>query len=131
MAAHRLVGFMPESPAFAGSYSPHAVLRYHAALCGLSRREAHREADRLIADLEMGDFARRPSYGFSQGMAQRLGLAVSMVNSPSVLLLDEPSNGLDPMGIVKLRELLIRLRDSGATIVISSHRLGEFVLPMS
>jgi ABC-2 type transport system ATP-binding protein len=58
-------------------------------------------------------------------MIQRLALAVALMNDPQLLLLDEPSNGLDPVGIVHLRDLLKRLRDSGTAIVVSSHRLGE------
>ena len=58
-------------------------------------------------------------------MRQRLSLGIALTNRPKVLLLDEPSNGLDPVGIIKLRELLKSVRDSGTAILISSHRLGE------
>jgi len=125
MEARRSLGYMPESPAFLSRYSAQAVLKYHGALLGLPRRAICDETDRLIHQLQLREFAGRACSGFSQGMKQRLGLAIALMNKPKVLLLDEPSTGLDPIGIIKLRELLKQLRDSGTTIVISSHRLGE------
>jgi ABC-type multidrug transport system ATPase subunit len=73
----------------------------------------------------MQDFVDRPCADFSQGMKQRLALAIAMMHDPQILLLDEPSNGLDPVGIIQLRDLLIQLGEAGTAIIISSHRLGE------
>ncbi|MGB9406782.1 MAG: ABC transporter ATP-binding protein [Terracidiphilus sp.] len=125
LAAHRSLGYMPETPALMPSHSPRATLRYHAALCGMSSRQCHAETDRLLDQLDLREVADRKCGRFSLGMRQRLSLGIALTNSPKVLLLDEPSNGMDPVGIIKLRELLKGVRDSGATILISSHRLGE------
>jgi ABC-2 type transport system ATP-binding protein len=116
---------MPESPALLASYSPRSTLRYHAALCGLSGNRCRDEVDRLLEQLDLKDVADRACGRFSLGMRQRLSLGIALTNRPKVLLLDEPSNGLDPVGIFKLREILKGVRDAGATILISSHRLGE------
>jgi len=123
--ARRGLGYMPEHSIFIGGYSAKATLRYHAALLGLSRGAISSQVDESIEQLRMQEFAHRPCSDFSQGMKQRLALAIAKMNQPQVLLLDEPSNGLDPIGIVPLRDLLKQLRDSGTTIIISSHRLGE------
>jgi len=116
---------MPEHPAFVERYSARAVLRYHAALLGLPAETIGPQVDRSVEELQMRDFVDRSCSDFSQGMRQRLALAIAIMSDPQVLLLDEPSNGLDPIGILQLRDLLKQLRDRGTAIVISSHRLGE------
>ena len=123
--ARRRLGYMPEFSAFQNRYSARAVLQYHGGLMGLSRSEISAEVDRLIHELKLQEFVNRPCSGFSQGMKQRLALAIALMNNPDVLLLDEPSNGLDPVGVIELRKLLKQLCESGITILISSHRLGE------
>ena len=119
------LGYMPEHPAFLGRYSAWATLKYHGALLGLSRQGISAQIDKLIEQLDMDEYIDRPCSDFSQGMKQRLALAIALMNDPRFLLLDEPSNGLDPIGIIQLRDLLKKLRDAGTAIVISSHRLGE------
>ena len=119
------LGYMPEHPVFLGRYSAQAILRYHGALLGLSRQAISLQIDKSIQQQQMQEFIDRPCSEFSQGMKQRLALAIALMNDPGFLLLDEPSNGLDPIGIIQLRDLLKQLRDSGTAIVISSHRLGE------
>ncbi len=123
--ARRLLAYVPESPVFLARYSARAVLCYHAALHGLSRGEIETETERLLQQVKLEEYARRRVGGFSQGMRQRLALAVALINKPKLLLLDEPSNGLDPIGVIELRRVLTELRQSGATVVVSSHRLGE------
>jgi ABC-2 type transport system ATP-binding protein len=123
--ARRSLGFVPEAPAFLTRYSARAVLKHHAALHGLSRPAITAQVDELLAQLRLEEYADRAVGGFSLGMRQRLALAVALLEQPRLLLLDEPSNGLDPMGVIELRRILTEVRQSGATIIISSHRLGE------
>ena len=119
------LGYMPEHPTFLGRYSAWATLKYHGALLGLSRQSISTQIDKLTEQLQMDEYIDRPCSDFSQGMKQRLALAIALLSDPRFLLLDEPSNGLDPIGIIQLRDLLMKLRDTGTAIVISSHRLGE------
>ncbi len=99
LESRQSLGYMPESPAFLSAYSARNVLRYHGALCGLPRRECFERVDGLLRQLELQDAAHRPCRGFSQGMWQRLALGIALVGNPRVVLLDEPSNGLDPSGV--------------------------------
>jgi ABC-type multidrug transport system ATPase subunit len=123
--AHAGLGYMPETPALLGRYSARDVLKYHGGLLGLSWRENRREVGRVLQTVELERDAHRACAGFSLGMKQRLSLGIAIMNKPRVLLLDEPSNGLDPIGIIQLRELLKQWSESGTTIIISSHRLDE------
>lgn len=123
--AHDGLGYMPEHPVFLGGYSARATLRYHGALLGLSGGALAAQVDKSVQRLQMQDFVDRPCADFSQGMKQRLALGIAMMHEPQILLLDEPSNGLDPVGIIQLRDLLTQLGEAGTAIMISSHRLGE------
>lgn len=81
--------------------------------------------DQVLELIGLQDALKKKVQNFSTGMKQRLGLAVALLHNPDILILDEPTNGLDPMGITKLREILFRLRDNGKTILLSSHILSE------
>ena len=117
------VGALIEMPSLYDHLSGHANLEVTRRLRGLpaSRTGAVLE----LVGLEAAD-ARRPVHQYSLGMRQRLGIALALLPDPELLILDEPTNGLDPNGIIDMRELLLRLqREHGITILISSHLLSE------
>jgi len=123
--ARRGLGYMPELPTFLGLYTPRKVLQYHGALAGIPRKEVKQRSDELLSRVELTAAANRRCATFSQGMRQRLALAVALIGRPRVLILDEPTNGLDPVGIAYVREMLLQLKGTGMTILVSSHRLNE------
>src|ERR671936_143559 len=115
------VGALVEAPAFYPSLSGRTNLDVLACLGGYPRTRI----DDVLAVVELGDRARDRVQTYSQGMKQRLGVAMALLPDPDLLILDEPANGLDPVGIVQMRDLLRQLRDRGKTIFLSSHVLGE------
>jgi ABC-2 type transport system ATP-binding protein len=84
-----------------------------------------RRVDEVLAEVGLADAARTRVGRFSLGMGQRLGLAAALLGDPPVLVLDEPTNGLDPGGIRWIRDLLRDRADAGATVLLSSHLMGE------
>ena len=122
MAAARKVGALLEAHGFYGNLSGRENLDLTRRLLGLPKSEI----DRVLAVVEMTADAGRRVGGYSLGMRQRLGLARAMLGAPPVLILDEPTNGLDPDGIADMRRFLRDLPGrTGATVLLSSHLLGE------
>ncbi len=124
-ARSRLAGLI-ETPGFHGTLDAETNLAWLARLGGMGAREARLEARRLLGVVGLEQVAKKPVRAFSQGMRQRLGIAQTLIGKPSVVLLDEPTNGLDPEGIAEVRALLFRLtREEGLTVVVSSHQLAQ------
>jgi len=123
--ARKAVGYLPESPDFYRYLTGRELVRFYAQLCGV-RREVL--ADRIASVLEsvgLHDAADRRVATYSKGMLQRIGLAQALVHDPQLLILDEPTAGVDPVGAAAISELLLKLRSEGKTILITSHLLGQ------
>lgn len=121
----RRVGHLIESPFAYSELTVRENIAASALLSGLDHEAAMREAGRAIDDFELGQWADRRTVGLSQGNRQRLGLASALVHRPSVVVLDEPANSLDPAGVVFTRGLLRRLALDGAGILVSSHHFDQ------
>jgi ABC-2 type transport system ATP-binding protein len=124
--ALRRVGALVEGPALYRSATARANLAIQAAALGLA--DDRRRIDELLDLVGLADRADDRVRTYSLGMRQRLGIALTLVGSPRLLILDEPTNGLDPRGIVEIRELVRRLPERGATVLVSSHLLAEVEL---
>ncbi|HSE09588.1 MAG TPA: ABC transporter ATP-binding protein [Nocardioidaceae bacterium] len=120
------VGVLPESPGYPRSQTSEEWLTYQGRLYGSSRPEAQKTARRLLDEVGLGDRAGSMIGGLSRGMRQRLGIARALVNDPSVVFLDEPTLGLDPLGQRQILDLVTRIaRERGVTVVLSTHILAE------
>lgn len=117
----RRVGAVVDSPQFSPDLSGRRNLQLLARTAGLPKARA----DEVLDQVGLADRARGRVGGYSYGMRQRLGIAAALVKQPDLLILDEPTNGLDPAGLTDVRELLVRLADSGVTVLLSSHVLAE------
>jgi ABC-2 type transport system ATP-binding protein len=126
-AALRRVGAMVEEPAFWKFLSGRRNLRYLAMAAGPAEDRDRRVArvDEVLAQVGLEAAADKKVKAYSQGMRQRLGIALALLGDPDLLILDEPTNGLDPQGMREIRTLLRSLADRGTTIFVSSHLLTE------
>jgi ABC-2 type transport system ATP-binding protein len=115
------VGALIEAPSFYPSLSGRTNLEVLARLGDFPRSRV----GQVLEVVELSDRGSDPVRTYSQGMKQRLGVAMALLPDPELLILDEPANGLDPLGIIQMRDLLRHLRDQGKTIFLSSHLLGE------
>jgi ABC-2 type transport system ATP-binding protein len=120
-AAIARVGSLVEEPKFFGAFTGRRNLELLADLADLPRTRV----DAVLDIVGLAGRADERVKGYSLGMRQRLGIAAALLKSPTLLILDEPSNGLDPAGIREIRTLLRQLADDGVTVVLSSHLLAE------
>jgi ABC-2 type transport system ATP-binding protein len=118
----RQVGALVEAPSLYGHLTGRENLEVTRRLLGAGKKQI----DRALGIVNLEQAAHRRVSGYSSGMRQRLGLALALLNEPELLILDEPTNGLDPAGMLEIRELVCRLvEELGVTVFLSSHLLGE------
>jgi Cu-processing system ATP-binding protein len=120
-AARRKVGYLPENVSFNAALTGREILAFYARLKG----EPVKKSLGLLERVGLGSASARRVATYSKGMRQRLGLAQALIGEPQVLLLDEPTTGLDPALRLSFYEIVQALRDRGATVVLSSHALAE------
>jgi ABC-2 type transport system ATP-binding protein len=120
----RRVGFLAENVSLYHR-SAAKLIRFYGALNGMRDPQLRQRTTEMLKELEITDVADRNAGKFSRGMLQRVGLAQALVNDPDLLILDEPASALDPLGRMRVREILLRAREAGKTVFLSSHLLSE------
>lgn len=115
------IGALIEAPPIYENLTAYENLKVRALLFGL----ADKRIEEVLSTVRLTDTGRKRAGHFSLGMKQRLGIAIALLNYPKLLILDEPANGLDPIGIEELRELILSFPAKGITVILSSHILSE------
>ncbi len=123
--ARQRIGYLPEQTYYYKFLSAEEILRFYARIFRLPKAEVETRIDAVLKLVELEDARKRPIKTYSKGMQQRVGLAQALINNPDLLILDEPTSGLDPLGRMKVREIILRLKNEGKTVFFSSHELGE------
>lgn len=123
--ARRSVGFLPEAPYFYRYLSGHELVRYYARLCGVGKANLEHAVESVIDLVGMTEAAHRRVGTYSKGMLQRIGLAQAIVHDPQLVILDEPTAGVDPLGSAAIAAIIRELKSRGKTILLSSHLLAQ------
>jgi ABC-2 type transport system ATP-binding protein len=125
VASRAEVGFLPENPYFYKFLTGAETISFYGKLCGLGGRPLRERVRELLETVGLTDAGDRRISGYSKGMLQRIGLAQALVHDPRLLILDEPTAGVDPAGSRQIRDLILQLKDRGKTILLTSHLLEQ------
>ncbi len=119
------IGYLPEESYLYKFLNADETLDFYARLFNIPADERRDRIDRLISDVNLQGARRRQLKEYSKGMTRRIGLAQALINDPELILLDEPTTGLDPIGTREMKDLILRLRDEGKTVLLCSHLLPD------
>ena len=119
------IAYLPESPYFYDYMTGPELLDFYGRLFALDTKTRRERTERLIDEVGLGHATGRTLRQYSKGMLQRIGIAQALINDPKLLFFDEPTSGLDPVAHIDIRNLILRLRNEGKTLFISSHQLSD------
>ena len=122
------VGYLPEHHRFPQYLTGRQCVEFFGAMCLMRRHARRARAAEMLDVVGMGAWGDRRVSTYSKGMQQRTGLAAALVNDPELVILDEPTDGVDPVGRHEIRDVLLAMRDQGRTVFLNSHLLGEVEL---
>jgi ABC-2 type transport system ATP-binding protein len=125
VSMHQHIGYLPENPYFYDYLTPRELLTYVGRLFGLRRKDLSNKVEALIEDVGLSRAANLQLRKFSKGMVQRIGIAQALINDPKIVFLDEPMSGLDPLGRMDVRRIIMALKARGVTVFFSSHILPD------
>ena len=119
------VGFLPENPYFYKHLSGQETLEFYGKLCGITGKTLKNRVGELLELVDLKEASRRRIGGYSKGMLQRIGLAQALIQEPRLVILDEPTAGVDPVGSREIRDLIFKLKEQGITVFLCSHLLEQ------
>jgi len=119
------VGYLPEHHKFPEYLTGAQIVDFYAALAGVERAERKKRTPEVLELVGMREWANKKVSGYSKGMRQRVGIAQSLATNPDLVVLDEPTDGVDPVGRREIREMLTRIKEEGRTVFLNSHLLSE------
>ncbi|MBK8981961.1 MAG: ABC transporter ATP-binding protein [Ignavibacteria bacterium] len=122
------VGYLPENHKFPNYLNGEQVMQFYGKMSGMSSADVRKKTDELLKLVDMEKWRKTKIKKYSKGMLQRLGLAQAMINDPELIFLDEPTDGVDPIGRKEIRDILEDLKERGKTIFLNSHLLSEVEL---
>ncbi|MFZ4764584.1 MAG: ABC transporter ATP-binding protein [Roseimicrobium sp.] len=125
VASRQDVGFLPENPYFYKHLTGRETMHFYGRLCGLHGELLRESTERVLGLAGLVHAADRRVGGYSKGMLQRVGLAQALIHEPRLLILDEPTAGVDPAGSRQIRDLILEFKQQGITIVVTSHLLEQ------
>ncbi len=128
VAVRKNIGYLPENHRFPGYLTGEQVLRFFGQLSEVTKSELDSRIPTLLSMVGMSEWKNMKVRKYSKGMMQRLGLAQALINDPQILFLDEPTDGVDPVGRKEIRDMLKHLKQQGKTIFLNSHLLSEVEL---
>lgn len=123
--SRREIGFLPENPYFYKFLTGEETVRFYGRLCGLRGRALKEKTAGLLALVGLEEAAGRRLGGYSKGMLQRIGMAQALVQDPRLVVLDEPTAGVDPLGSRVIRDIILEMKRRGATVFLCSHLLEQ------
>ncbi len=119
------IGYLPEAPNFYKFLSAKELIVFYAKLCGMKGKQAEEASIKALELVGLSDALNRRLSTYSKGMLQRAGLAQAIVHDPEFVILDEPSSGLDPIGMADMADMILRLKADGKTVLLCSHMMDE------
>lgn len=125
LSVKKMIGYLPENPYFYDHLSAKELLKFGGRSCNMDSSAIRARTRELLEELDLTEAMKRPLRSYSKGMVQRAGLALSLIHNPDILIFDEPMSGLDPMGRIKVFDLILKLKGEGKTIFFSSHILHD------
>ncbi len=124
-ATRRMIGYMPETAYYYPYLNVRELLAFYGGLCGMPKPLVRTRSDELVERVGLAGAGSRLLRTYSKGMLQRAGIAQALLHDPSLLILDEPFTGLDPLARIQLRDLILEQKKLGKTVFFSSHELSE------